>query len=71
MTHDDYLKRLYILQDLLAKWWSWRCSVEVFGIRDTITSDGFVRTTDAFERTYRNYRSWCRRHYEDNLFISY
>lgn len=71
MSHDDYLKKLYVLQDLMCYWMSWRRDVSVYGIRHEICCDGMTKLTGFFEKTYRNYCAWCRRHKEENLFISY
>ena len=70
-THDDYLKVLYILQDQMHYWMIWRYDVSMYGIMHTLRCDCMKKLTAMFEREYRNYRAWCWRHNEDNLFISY
>ena len=68
MTQADYLKRLYMLQEQIWDCMAWRHNRPIYGLRHTLFCNCMAKLTEEFERTYRNYSAWCRRHHEENYF---
>ena len=68
MTQADYLNRLYILQNQIWDLWNWRRKRSLYGLRYTLYCNCSEKLNAKFEKTYRNYSAWCRRHHAENYF---